>query len=63
MARVTCLHAKYCFDYEFPLLRRDMNAIQEGVESILGSRKLHAVQKMILKIGNFLNQGTRRGNV
>ena len=60
---LSCIMFKICFSANFLKLNDSLKVLKKSIVSIEDNYELEQVFAMILKIGNFLNQGTNKGNV
>jgi len=61
-AHMKVVEVKMEFSTRFLKLNKDLTALRGAVISIEQNKELHNVIVMLLKIGNYLNQGTNKGN-
>ncbi|CAG9328827.1 unnamed protein product [Blepharisma stoltei] len=60
--RIECLYFKLNFTVDFPEVYSQLASIKQAIETIKNSKNFQTMIYAILKIGNFLNYGTNKGN-
>ena len=59
--RLECLEFRSQYAIDEADMEDNLETLQLGIDGIGKNKKLMAVIKMILKIGNYLNHGTNKG--
>jgi diaphanous 1 len=60
--RLECMLFKNKFDYEYTEMNKNLTTLDSAVKGIRDNNQLKEIFAMILKIGNYLNYGTAKGN-
>ena len=59
---LNCLEVKFNFSDQFLILNSNLQSISKAVQGVEDNPELRQVFLILLKIGNYLNQGTGKGN-
>jgi diaphanous 1 len=59
--QLQCMHVKYSFAEQARELERVLSTCSQAVVQMRESHKLKSLLKVILRVGNFMNGGSRRG--
>ena len=61
-AHLSCLEVKFNFSSRFLSLNKNLQQLRKAVIGVEDNMELKQVCVILLKVGNFLNQGTAKGN-
>lgn len=62
MGHLTCLDIKFNFSERFLNLNKSLQDLRKAVVAVEDNEELKQLFVILLKIGNYLNQGTAKGN-
>ena len=62
MGHLNCLEVKFHFSNTFLTLNENLQQLRKSVVAVEDNPELKQLFIMLLKIGNYLNQGTAKGN-
>ena len=59
---LSCLEVKFNFSNQFLILNSNLQSLSKAVQGVEDNPELRQVFLILLKVGNYLNQGTGKGN-